>query len=323
MSADRTPVPALPAGMRRIIGAGADPGKNELRAKHVTASTAAPIFGVASPFITLAELAAVKLGHKEPAIDESELLLRGQLLQPVGVKLLQREHTDWRVWENQDYLYHEDERWGATIDAHAIDPVRGYGCVEIKVVASPIFRRDWSEGEPPLYYSIQCAMGMMASGAAWGEIAALEVDAYKLVLHEYPVPKHASAEKKMRAAIAEFWAKIDKGEMPAFDFTRDHDLLQIMYPREVPGKSIDLRSDNRIGELVEEFEQLKAAERHIKQAREQNAAEIEAKLGDAEIGICNGATVTWKHVHRDSYVVKPTDYRQLRVKKEKEKETTP
>ena len=65
-----------------------------------------------------------------------------------------------------------------------------------------------------------------------------------------------------------------------------------MYPNEVPGKVVDLRHDNRMPELLADYERLSAELKDVDKARDAVCNEIKMKIGDAEFALVNGWRVT-------------------------------
>ena len=101
------------------------------------------------------------------------------------------------------------------------------------------------------------------------------------------------------------------------DYERDAKLIKLMYPREVEGKVIDLRGDNRMAELCEMREQFGMIEKANKKAKETVETEMREKLGDAKIAIVQGWKVTLRTTQRKEKVVPAGEYRTLRTVREK------
>jgi len=95
-----------------------------------------------------------------------------------------------------------------------------------------------------------------------------------------------------------------------------------MYRRPKIGKIVDLTGDNRIVAVLEEraaaIKDREAAAGKI----DELDAEIKSKIGDAEVAIVPGWSVSWKTVEKEGFEVKPTSYRQLRCRPAKPVEKT-
>ena len=222
------------------------------------------------------------------------------------------------MWPCEDYFGNDERRTGSTPDGFYRRENGALGVVEVKVVASPIFKKQWDDA-PPLAYSMQTLWAMLHVGATEGLVLALEIDAFKLAAHEFEVPLHDGMRKRMFGEVAKFWHKVDAGKMPVFDYERDGALLRLLYPDHVPGKVIDLTGDNELPGLLDQrallIEQAKSVER-LQNAIE---AEIIAKLKDAEAAHMNGWRLTYKTQTRKECVMKATKFRVLRAKRLEEK----
>jgi predicted phage-related endonuclease len=286
-----------------------------LRKRDVTASTIACLFGL-HPYKTVGELHVEKSGIELPAHAESSVVRRGRALEGVVAAEVQRVRPDWKITKATNYLRDTKRRIGATPDFYIEDDGRR-GVLQTKTVASSIYKKTWLEaGGMPFWIGLQCVTEMMLDDADFGVVAALVVGDFEFALHLIDVPRHAATEKRIRDAVEEFWRKVDSGAPPTIDYERDGALLAAMYPHETPGKIVDLRTDNRIVELLEERTTLAASVDQVKEALDACNNEIKAKLGDAEAAIVQGWRLTFKEQHRKEYTVKPTSYRVLRITKD-------
>jgi len=130
------------------------------------------------------------------------------------------------------------------------------------------------------------------------------------------VPRHPVAEDRILQAVADFWRDIDAGRIPQPDFSRDGALIRAMHNTTTPGKTVDLRSDNRLPSLLEERERLRERIRAAKDEEERIENEIRDKLSDAEVALVTGWRLTCKEITRKEHVVKETKFRQLRATRE-------
>jgi predicted phage-related endonuclease len=285
-----------------------------LRKTDVTASTVAALFGL-HPYETALGLYAAKTGVAMPDID-SKVLRRGRLLEGAVAEAVREERPNWSVTKANEYLRDPKIRLGATPDFYIYDADNRRGVLQTKTVAPNAFRSSWTEETPPTWIALQTATEMLLDDADFGVIAALVVDGWNFDLHIYDVPRNAGAEVRIRDAVAKFWDDVAAGVPPKTDHARDDRLLQIIYPRQVPGKEIDLRGDNHVLTLLDEreaaMEKIKTAEA-IKTAAE---TELREKIGDAEIAIVRGWRISLKEVVVKEHVRKASSSRRFFVSRE-------
>jgi predicted phage-related endonuclease len=291
-----------------------------LRQHDVTASVTGALFGL-YPYMTIGALHAVKTGIAMPGPDpDSPILLRGLEMEDNVVKRVKAKFPSWQITKATDYYRDPDARMGATPDYLVHDPDRdGLGLLQTKVVANMQFRNPksgWTDEQPPLWISLQATQEMMLTEATWGMVAALIVGDFRYELKTYPVDRHAGAEKRIREAVKEFWRKVDAGEEPTIDYERDAALIAVLYPREVPGKMVDLRGDNEILGLLDELEHYDALVRANEAEVEQRRNALKAKLGDAESALVRGWRITLKQQTVREHVRKEHTFRRLYYRKE-------
>lgn len=295
------------------------------RKPTVGASAAAALLGV-HPFLTAFGLWADKTGRLPPeGGEESPPLRRGRLLEPVALKLLGEERPHWLITANTipggQMFVDRGARLSATPDAFATDPGRpGFGLVEVKTVEAGEFRRKWrdEEGEvaPPLWVSVQAIVGAHLTGASWAVVAAL-VASYGLDLHVVDVPIHAGVIERVRAETAAFWRLVDSGKVPDADYGRDADLIRRIFAED-DGEVIDLRTDNRLAELIAEREARKADQKSADADLKEINAEIIAKLGTASAAETAEGLLSARTVHRKEFTVAAGSYRRITFKPHKD-----
>src|SRR5262249_35396716 len=150
------------------------------------------------------------------------------------------------------------------------------------------------------------ATEVMLDDAEFGMIAALVVDGWHFDLFTYHVPRVAAAEARIRETVAAFWQNVNEGKPPRADYTRDGRLLALMYPKETPGKEIDLRGDNWVSELLAERGNTMAQLKLLDGRKDAIEAELRDRIGDAEIALVDGwkvklkEVVTKEHVRKES-----------------------
>jgi len=286
----------------------------ERRRKYLNASDIACTFGL-HDYKTLARLVAEMRGLTSDVDPESPLIRRGHALEDDALDEIQKLRPAWHITPCLNQYIDPVARIACTPDALVINPVlEGVGCLQIKVVADSVFRRKWPDATPPLGYLLQVATEMMlVPNCTWSALGALVVGDFKFEAHVYPVDRNRAAEIRLRTAAAEFWQTFDRGDQPVIDFERDGALIALMFPTEVPGKIVDLSTDNLIGELLQRREILKATAKDVDTRLKATETEIKEKIGDAEAALVNGWRVTLKTQHRKEYSVAASSFRVLRT----------
>ena len=293
----------------------------ERRRKFLNASDIACCFGL-HQYKTLAKLVAQMRGLTGLEVDpDSELIRRGHALEDDAKDEIAKLRPHWRISRCENQYLDPLARIAATPDYLVEAPDHeGIGPLQIKVVAQSVFKKHWASDTPPLGTLLQVATEMMLLDASWGAIGALQIGEFTYQGSCYEITRNRSAEVRLRTAAAEFWRAFDADETPAIDFERDGELIALMFPNEVPGKLIDLSTDNAMGELLETREILKNTEADIKKRLRTCEDEIKAKLGDAAGALVPGWRVSLKTQSNPGYTVKPFTFRALRAKRHEHKQ---
>ena len=137
---------------------------------------------------------------------------------------------------------------------------------------------------------------------------------YGLDIHLFEVPIHTGVINRIREATGEFWDRIARNDPYPPDYARDGETIAALYGQD-NGREIDLSSDNRVRELLEERETLTVTRKTTKEDLEKINNELKHKLGANVAGYLPGWEITNKVVNRKGYAVSPTTYRSLRVKR--------
>lgn len=289
------------------------------RRKDVTASVAGCLLGI-HPYMTAYGLWAEKTGQIEPDTEETPALRRGRLLEPVVAAMLREERPDWWVSYAADNTYYRDPtaRLGATPDSFARRPdIDGQGIVQFKTVSEHAFRDNWLDPDTrdvvlPLWIAVQAIVEADLTEAHWATVAAMVVGR-GIDLHIIDVPVHAGIRRRVRGAVAEFWALVDAGGRPDVDWKRDGATVLDVY-RDSEAAVADLTSDADIDTLVARY--LSATEMRSTADKEANLLkpQIIDALGNAEAGETARFQITAKTQIRKAYQVKESSSRPLRIK---------
>lgn len=289
------------------------------RGRDITASVAGALFGVheySSPY----ELWAEKSGRLIRDDIDSAALERGELLEPVAVRLLRRKRPEWRITHNTgpDTIYFRDpvNRIGATPDTLVFCPERGPGTVQIKSVEQSVYRRKWtpegSDPEPPLWIAIQAIVEAHMTGSRWACVAPLVVG-YGIDLPVIDIPLVEDVIPALKDKSAEFWRIVESGNEPPADYSRDRDVIEAMHPAD-DGGEVDLVSDRRAYALIEERAAIQDGIKAHEARRDEIDAELKHKMKGAALAyLPNGMRMTWRTHRKTGPDGRQSVYRVLRV----------
>jgi predicted phage-related endonuclease len=292
----------------------------ELRKPDVTASVVGALFGV-HPYVS-----ALKLYLQHSGIEFSEpdsaVTRRGRLLESAVALAVEEQRPDWRIEKCTDYFRDPELRLGATPDFFIHDDPRGLGVLQTKTAAPHVYERDWQNGDvTPFWIQLQNLTEVMLTGAAFGVVAVLRVDAFDLACSMNEVPRLAGAEKRIIDGVRGFWADVAAHREPDPDYAKDAELLRLIAPHEEAGKTIDLSGDNEILAMLDQREEIIAQIIKPAEARVDGIdTAIKFRIRDAErvIGLPEWS-ISWKTSHRPEYTVQAKDVRTLRIQRRTEK----
>lgn len=299
-----------------------------LRRNDVTASAAGALLGV-HEYATAYGLWALKSGKIEEDAEVSPAMIRGMLLEPVALKLLQMQRPDWDFrWNGTPgeldghYWRDTDHRIGATPDCWATGPDGRHHIVQVKTIQASIFRRKWmtnddsesaeAEISPPLWTVVQAIIESHLTKVEGAMLALLVIGA-GLDMHMIDVPVHAGIIDRVQAAVADFWRRVAENDPPAPDYAADGATIAKLYGSD-NGLEVDLRADNRMPALLADRKKLMAIRKDAYDRLEPINAELKHKLGSHAGAYVPGWHVTNKLQHRKTVVSPATSFRVLRVK---------
>jgi predicted phage-related endonuclease len=262
-----------------------------LRAHHIGGSDVAILFGE-SARMTPFELWHIKKGLlPEPDLSDNDAVFWGQCLES-AIAAGVAAKTGWLVQKCEHYYSLRPElRLGGTPDFVCYSPDRGYGILEIKNVERFMWAR-WGH-ELPLAFQLQPQTYCELTGYRWGAVAAL-IGGNQLELNLFDArPRTAEIIKKR---VAEFWESIEAGIPPAPDYAADAATIDALYGQTYPGKTVDLTGNNRLKELVLEYQGAAEQKRDAERCATAAKAEIHHMLADAELAICGEYRIKAHHV---------------------------
>lgn len=287
------------------------------RQQDITASVAGALLGV-HPYATAYGLHLLKSGQVDDDVEDSPILRRGRLLEPVAVQMLREDRPEWKLDEYPVGVYLRDPvaRLGATPDVTFTDEQGRRGVCQIKTVEPSVFRRDWKSDngavEPPLWIVVQAIVEAHLTGAEVAYVAPMVVS-FGVEMPIIEIPIHAGIIAKIAIEVAKFWERIAANTPPAPDYGRDGELIARLYAAD-NGSTVDLTSDNRAPILVDELAAVKAEIKAAETRKEEITNEIKAKLGENTFGrLGDGRAISWKLQHRKESYVKASSFRVLRI----------
>lgn len=261
------------------------------RARVVGAGEVAALFDM-SPWLTRFELWQRKAGN----IATPEFNARN----PDGTPINSRIH--WGVKLEKLIIEETCERWGYEVreTPDRLDNGNGLGGHPDKIVWCPerkclvvlevktvdwLERKKWGD-EPPAHYLIQPNTYAGLAKVQWADVIVMVLGGNTdLERHQNEFRPKLYAETERR--VAEFWESVRSNKPPKPDYTRDGDALSELYgsPDETV---IDLRRDNRMPELMQEYLDAKEAERATGCRVDAAKAEILEKLGTNSTALVEG-----------------------------------
>ena len=277
------------------------------REKDITASRIAALFDL-HPYRSRDDLARIMHGEGPGtgAIPPSASMRAGNIREggfPAAVKL---DGKGWDLVKANTYHRLPEHRLGATPDFWIGDD----GLLQAKTTSVEQWEK-W-HGHPPLAYTLQTLTELIATGRSWGVLAVM-IRAGGYPIHYFDVPRHAAAEARILAAVAEWWAAWDSGAQipqaaPSAELVADLD----------DGSHRDLSTDNELPAILAERAELKAATGAAEKRIKELDYQIKNRMGPATTAWCNGWNISFRAQERKEFTVPAATVRVLRVKAEDE-----
>jgi predicted phage-related endonuclease len=201
-------------------------------------------------------------------------------------------------------------RFGATPDFYILRDSRGLGVLQAKSVLPDVLHDEWNDGKVvPFWIQLQALSEMILTDAAFGVVAALVEDGYKMPCHVYPIARHPAAEAQILERVREFWKMVEENREPEPDYAKD-------VTRETKDKVIDLSGDNELPDLLQQRALISKEIDAFTARKEQIETIVKSKLRDAEraVGLVDW-NVSWKTVHYQEYTVPAKDTRRLFIRR--------
>lgn len=244
-------------------------------------------------------------------VEESPIMRRGRMFEHAAYGYLVEDHPDWKLSRPNAFYCDVDLKLGATPDALA-ETDHGLVNIQIKTVSAPTFEA-W-EGKAPTGYLLQTACENMLTKADRGILAVMVVSAYGAEMHEFEVPRHKAAERRICDLARQFWKNVKLGLVPMPVYKMDADVVSALYPPDDAVETpLDLSKDNRIYAVLTERELLKGAIKEAEETVKALDAEIVHKLCGATLAYADDWKITNRTTHRKEYTVKAQSFPRLLV----------
>lgn len=268
----------------------------ELRRQGIGGSDVPAILGLdrfRSPF----EVYLDKTGElTQPDDEESAALEWGRRLEDVIAQKFEDSHPELFVAKAKylyrhpevEFMFSNPDRLLATKPSTKADAI-----LEVK---SSNLNEDWKDG-PPDRVKVQGAHYMLVHDYPRVVIAALLHGRY---YGEYVMERDKELDAILLDAEAEFWKRVQDRVPPPVDGSESTtEALKQLYAHTRPDAVVDLSDAHAV--LVE-WRTLKARRAGLDEEITRHENILKQKLGDAEVGVYNGAVaVTWKAHSRKSF----------------------
>lgn len=161
-------------------------------------------------------------------------------------------------------------------DADRADGRDGIGVLEIKNADWLVWRRKWTDDEPPLHILLQLQHQLACAGREWGMVACL-VGGNDLRIYPYRARPKLIAD--IRARVTAFWQSIREGKPPPVDGSEGAThVLKSLYAESVDGIA-DLQADNELPEICAGILHAVNARKEAEKRESEFKNRLRAKLG--------------------------------------------
>jgi hypothetical protein len=238
---------------------------------------------------------------------------RGRIFEAAIASAVAEEKPEWTLAKANTYHRIPSLRFGGTPDYWAVSADQpGLGLLQFKTARPSVWEK-W-HGRPPLGYLIQTLGELIVTGRDWGWLVIM-VMSESFPVHYFSVPRHPDAERRILAAVAEWWRQFDAGELPgtaagAAELAADFD----------DGSWIDLSADNAMPGILDERAALKATTSDAERRLKELDYEIKNRMGRASRGWLPGWNISFATQHRREVLIPAKDIRVLRVRAVDEQE---
>ena len=263
----------------------------EYRRRGIGGSDVAAVCGL-SKWRSPMEVWLDKTGQIEPK-PAGEAAYWGTIMEPI-IRQEFADRTGFKIRQVNAILQHKRFKFmQANIDGIVADPNLGEGIFEAKT-ASAYRAAEWEQGVPD-EYALQVQHYMAVTGLPFAWIAVL-IGGNQFVWRL--IERDEAIIDLLIQMESRFWKLVETGVAPEVDGTHaSTELLNRLYPFSKSKQIIEL--PGHAGPLIKEYERAQEEEKEAAQRKDRFANLIKQLLGDSEIGVIEGRTVSWKTINAD------------------------
>ena len=202
------------------------------------------------------------------------------------------EETGKRCRRRTEMLRNPDYPFAhANVDRWVVGEKAGLECKTVK----PYDVKMYQEGRFPDRFYVQCVHYMAVTGAERWYLAVL---VFGTGLYTFTIERDEAEIAALMDAEAAFWEYVTSRTPPPADgLPSTTEVLHTIY-KDGGGDSIDLFG---LDDALDRYFQAKKSIDEMKSVADAAANEIKAALGNAEVGLCDRAKVTWKTQRRSTF----------------------
>lgn len=276
-----------------------------MRQQDLTSTECAALFGC-SPYATEYELYHRKTGQLEAEFKVNNRMVWGNRLE-AAIAYGIAEDYGLVVVPFKEYVRIPELRMGSSFDFKIVGLADGFtgdetyrdlfrehgiGIMEVKNCDGLQFKRAWiadgDDMEAPPHIELQVQHQQEVADLNWTLIA-------PLVGGNTPRPffrlRNREYGELIRAKVAEFWARVDAGQAPEPDYSKDGKAIAQLLAND-NGQTVDMTGNNRLAELVAEYNAASADEKAAKARKDAAKAETLMLIGEASKVIGSGFTIS-------------------------------
>ena len=247
-----------------------------LRAQDITSTAMSALFGL-SPYATPFEVYHAHKSGLQVPFETNERMKAGNAIEPYAAKQV-ADHLGATVRKLDIYARILGERIGSSFDYELTMPDGELVLLELKAVDHRQHAKKWLDDEAPPHIEIQLQHQLECIDKYERGIIAAFTGIYDFQLYERDRDREMGAALRKKAA--QFWADVDAGREPSPDFTRDKEVIDLLY-RNAGGEPIDKTSDAELDALVAKYDRLGGEIKVLEEERAAAKAEIHRRLENA------------------------------------------
>lgn len=238
-------------------------------------STAMPALFNMSPYLTSFELYHAKHSGIHVPFETNERVKKGNRGEQYCAQEVS-EKTGWPIRKIDEYIRIPESKMGSSFDYEIQHPEHGWINLEMKMVDYFQYKEKFTEEEMPAHIEIQVQHQMECADRYPRTLVAVFTGIYDFVLYERD--RDLEVGKALRQVADKFWADVAKGNEPKPDFSRDQEVINLIYSAR-GGQPVD--ATEQIESLVVEHVELGQEIKILDTRRDAVKAELHYLLGNA------------------------------------------